>query len=230
MQWYSSGQIPERINSISEKHKMSELEKVQLIKQLKIYDFEYEDIQTIVDILVSRNFLVSGILKASPESRQAVDQLLEFWDYDKSPYREECAVLGKNLSYSYFETALGRVKKYWAPRLEGKLLGEITPDNISAIYSDNRIKELSSKTIKDIVDVMVIAMNWAHQKHLTQFSNFIDIPKVTVKGSKKKDILRADYVSKVFGVAWDNEMSRLANLLAMYTEMRVLFLRFFCYF
>ena len=91
MQWYSSGQIPERINSISEKHKMSELEKVQLIKQLKIYDFEYEDIQTIVDILVSRNYLVSGILKASPESRQAVDYLLEFWDYDKSPYREERA-------------------------------------------------------------------------------------------------------------------------------------------
>lgn len=183
MQWYSSGQIPERINSISEKHKMSELEKVQLIKQLKIYDFEYEDIQTIVDILVSRNFLVSGILKASPESRQAVDYLLEFWDYDKSPYREERAVLGKNLSYSYFETALGIVKKYWA-----------------------------------------------HQKHLTQFSNFNDIPKVTVKGSKKKDILRADYVSKVFGVTWGNEMSRLANLLAMYTGMRVLFSRLFSLF
>ena len=129
MQWYSSGQIPERINSISEKHKMSELEKVQLIKQLKIYDFEYEDIQTIVDILVSRNFLVSGILKASPESRQAVDYLLEFWDYDKSPYREERAVLGKNLSYSYFETALGRVKKYWAPRLE----------NLLAMYTGMRV-------------------------------------------------------------------------------------------
>ena len=220
MQWYSSGQIPERINSISEKHKMSELEKVQLIKQLKIYDFEYEDIQTIVDILVSRNFLVSGILKASPESRQAVDYLLEFWDYDKSPYREERAVLGKNLSYSYFETALGRVKKYWAPRLEGKLLGEITPDDISAIYSDNRIKELSSKTIKDIVDVMVIAMNWAHQKHLTQFSNFNDIPKVTVKPSNKKDILRPDTIIKVFEAPWENDMNRLANLLAMYTGMR----------
>ena len=129
MQWYSSGQIPERINSISEKHKMSELEKVQLIKQLKIYDFEYEDIQTIVDILVSRNFLVSGILKASPESRQAIDYLLEFWDYDKSPYREERAVLGKNLSYSYFETALGRVKKYWAPRLA----------NLLAMYTGMRV-------------------------------------------------------------------------------------------
>ena len=100
-------------------------------------------------------------------------------------------------------------------------LGSLTPaTTISAIYSDKRIKKLSSKTIKDIVDVMVIAMNWAHQKHLTQFSNFQDIPKVTVKGNKKKDILRADYVSKLFDVAWGNEMSRLANLLAMYTGMR----------
>ena len=134
------------------------------------------------------------------------------------------------MSYSYFETALGRVKKYWAPRLEGKLLGEITPDDISAIYSDNRIKELSSKTIKDIVDVMVIAMNWAHQKHLTQFSNFNDIPKVTVKPSNKKDILRPDTIIKVFEAPWENDMNRLANLLAMYTGMRVLFSRFFLLF
>lgn len=76
MQWYSSGQIPERINSKSEKHKMTELEKVQLIKQLKIYDFEYEDIQAIVDILVSRNYLVSGILKAAPESRPRLSENL----------------------------------------------------------------------------------------------------------------------------------------------------------
>lgn len=152
MQWYSSGQIPERINSISEKHKMSELEKVQLIKQLKIYDFEYEDIQTIVDILVSRNFLVSGILKASPESRQAVDYLLEFWDYDKSSYREERAVLGKNLSYSYFETALGRVKKYWAPRLEGKLL---------AMYTGMRADEVLALRVCDIHDNYIwISHGW----------------------------------------------------------------------
>lgn len=134
------------------------------------------------------------------------------------------------MSYSYFETALGRVKKYWAPRLEGKLLGEITPDDISAIYSDNRIKELSSKTIKNIVDVMVIAMNWAHQKHLTQFSNFNDIPKVTVKPSNKKDILCPDTIIKVFEAPWENDMNRLANLLAMYTGMRVLFSRLFLLF
>ena len=100
MQWYSSGQIPERINSKEEKLKMTEVDKIQLMKNLKTFDFEYDDIQNIVDILIERKYLVSGILKASPESRQAVDYLLEFWDFDKSPYREERAVLGKHLSYT----------------------------------------------------------------------------------------------------------------------------------
>ncbi|MCI5666960.1 MAG: hypothetical protein SOW31_04030 [Treponema sp.] len=100
MQWYSSGQIPERINSKEKKLKMTEVDKIQLMKNLKTFDFEYDDIQNIVDILIERKYLVSGILKASPESRQAVDYLLEFWDFDKSPYREERAVLGKQLSYT----------------------------------------------------------------------------------------------------------------------------------
>lgn len=78
MQWYSSGQIPERINSKEEKLKMTEVDKIQLMKNLKTFDFEYDDIQNIVDILIERKYLVSGILKASPESRQAVDYLLEF--------------------------------------------------------------------------------------------------------------------------------------------------------
>ena len=85
MQWYSSGQIPERINSKEKKLKMTEVDKIQLMKNLKTFDFEYDDIQNIVDILIERKYLVSGILKASPESRQAVDYLLELWDFDKTP-------------------------------------------------------------------------------------------------------------------------------------------------
>ena len=77
---------------------------------------------------------------------------------------------------------------------------------------------------------MVIAMQWAHRKHLTKVSDFDDIPKVTVKPSNKKDILRPDTIIKVFEAPWENDMNRLANLLAMYTGMRVLFSRFFLLF
>ena len=37
---------------------------------------------------------------------------------------------------------------------------------------------------------------------------------------KKKEILRPEHVKKLFEVPWDNNMCRLANLLAMYTGMR----------
>ena len=67
---------------------------------------------------------------------------------------------------------------------------------------------------------MVIAMTWAHQKHKTQISNFDDIPKIAAGKPKKKEILRPEHVTKLFEVPWDNNMCRLANLLAMYTGMR----------
>lgn len=218
MQWLSTGNIPVRVNSKDSKN--TSLSMIDLMNHLKTYEFDHEDVQKIVDILVERKLLVSGIVTASEESRLVVPFLLEFWDYDVSPYRMEKSVLGKELSYSYFETALGRIKKYWIPRLEGMHIGDITPDEIASIYNDPKIKGLSSKTVKDIVNIMVIAMNWAHQKHLTRISDFDDIPKVIVKGNKKKDILRPDMVKKLFEAPWGHEMNRLANLLAMYTGMR----------
>ena len=220
MRWLSSGEIPERVNSKDKSSKTKSLDLLEWMNYLKTYEFEHDDVQKIVDILVKRKMLVSGIVTASKESRPVVPYLLEFWNYDVSPYRKERSTLGKELSYTYFETALGRIKKYWAPRLEGRYIGDITPDDIAAIYSDPAIEGLASKTVKDIVNIMVIAMQWAHRKHLTKVSDFDDIPKVTVKPSNKKDILRPDTITKVFEAPWENDMNRLANLLAMYTGMR----------
>ena len=220
MRWLSSGEIPERVNFKDKSSKTKSLDLLEWMNYLKTYEFEHDDIQKIVDILVKRKMLVSGIVTASKESRPVVPYLLEFWNYDVSPYRKERSTLGKELFYTYFETALGRIKKYWAPRLEGRYIGDITPDDIAAIYSDPAIEGLASKTVKDIVNIMVIAMQWAHRKHLTKVSDFDDIPKVTVKPSNKKDILRPDTIIKVFEAPWENDMNRLANLLAMYTGMR----------
>ncbi len=220
MQWLSTGNIPVRVNSKDKSQKTKTLDMLDWMNHLKTFDFEMEDVQKIVDILIKRKLLVSGIVTASRESRPVVPYLLEFWDYEISPYRKEKEVLGKELSYTYFETALGRIKKYWAPRLEGRYVGDITPDDISAIYDDPKVASLSSKTVKDIVNIMIIAMEWAHRKHLTEVSDFNDIPKVTVKKSKKKEILRPETVKKLFEAPWGHEMNRLANLLAMYTGMR----------
>lgn len=50
--------------------------------------------------------------------------------------------IGKNFSYSYFETALARVKKYWVPRLA----------NLFAMYTGMRASEVQALRVCDIFD------------------------------------------------------------------------------
>lgn len=217
---YSTDEYKRYANSKLKSDKTETTEMLQWMRLLKTMDFTSDDVRSIVDVLIERKFLVSGVIADSPESELVIPYLLEFWDYENSPYRKERSRLGKELSYEYFSNAFSRVKKYWVSRLEGKYIGEITPDDIAAIYDDPKVVGLANKTIKQIVDIMVIAMNWAHQKHKTQISNFDDIPKIALGKPKKKENLRPHHIKRLFEVPWDNNMCRLANLLAMYTGMR----------
>ena len=69
MRWLSSGEIPERVNSKDKSSKTKSLDLLEWMNYLKTYEFEHDDVQKIVDILVNRKMLVSGIVTASKESR-----------------------------------------------------------------------------------------------------------------------------------------------------------------
>lgn len=217
--WLVNGNIPARINSKTPDKAQTDLDKMSWMKQLRSIDLSRDDVQHIVDVLIERKMLVSGILTAEPGSTPIVPFLYEFWSYKTSPYYKEKKVLGQELSHNYFATNYSRVDRYWAPFFEGRLLGEITPDDVIAIYQDERIQNLSSKTVKGIMDCITIPLKWAYQKHMTQITGFNDLPRVRVK-SKEREILPEVDVAKVFETPWGNEVSRLANLLAMYTGMR----------
>lgn len=218
-QWLANGDIPARINSKNPDKATTDLDKISWMKTLKTMDLNQDDVQKIVDILIDRNLLVSGLLKEDAGNIPAIPFLLEFWTYKESPYYKEKKVMGQTLSHNYFATNYSRIVRYWVPRFEGKLLGEITPDDVTAIYQDSKLLDLSSKTIKGIMDAITIPMRWAYQKHMTHITGFSDLPKIKAK-SKERSILPTENVSQVFNVAWGNEVARLANLLSMYTGMR----------
>ena len=218
--WLSTGNIPARMNSKTPDQSVTDLEKLNLMNKLKTTEFDFADIQKIIDILVDRKLLVSGIIRATPESRDALEFFNEFWEYEISPYAKENKVLGSELSRSYFATNKGRIKNYWTSRLAGKYLGEITPDDVAAIYQDPKLMDLAPKTVKGIIDSVVVPLKWAYQKHLTQISGFDNIPHVKVKTQKEREIVPLRTIPDVFSAKWENEMSRLANLVGMYTGMR----------
>ena len=218
-QWLANGNIPARTNSKIPDQSQIDLDKISWMKHLKSMHLELSDVKKIIDVLIDKKLLVSGILKDDASNVPAVPFLMKFWTYRESPYFKEKKVMGQPLSHNYFATNFSRIQNYWAPRFEGKLLGEITPDDVTAIYQDEKILNLSSKTVKGIMDAITIPMRWAYQKHLTQITGFGDLPRIKTK-SKERIILPEEKVVEVFNTHWDNEDSKLANLLAMYTGMR----------
>jgi integrase len=93
-----------------------------------------------------------GLLKTYvfPESRKAVafeEFLLNFWDWEKSPYIKERLRKKHSLHQRYTAEMFGTVKKYWIPFFKGKMLGEITRQDIEDFIM--YIEYLEEKAIED---------------------------------------------------------------------------------
>ena len=99
--WLTNGNIPARINSKTPDKAQTDLDKMSWMKLLRSIDLTRDDVQHIVNVLIERKMLVSGILTAEPGSTPIVPFLYEFWSYKTSPYYKEKKVLGQELSHNY---------------------------------------------------------------------------------------------------------------------------------
>ncbi len=112
-----------------------------------------------------------------------------------------------------------RVQKYWYPTLEHKMLGEITREDITSIFTDSAVSKLAPKTINSIISAITIPMKWAFFHGYTDINCYEGIIKCSAKSPKRK-VLTLEQAMAVFCTAWENDTARLANMLAFYTGMR----------
>lgn len=84
MREYSTGEFKRYVKSKKKSTEAESLDLAQWMKQLRTYEFQLEDVQKIIDILIERKLLVSGVVTASKESQLVIPYLLEFWDYEVS--------------------------------------------------------------------------------------------------------------------------------------------------
>ena len=217
MEWVVTKKMPSRINSKEQRDNSSD--KISLMYSLKTLNLTMEDAKAITDILLEKKLLRSAVLAESKGSRSAKDFLLEFWDYDRSPYIKEKLCRGQSIHKNYCLMLQSRIKRYWLPMLEGKCIGEITRDDISVIFEDEAVKNLANKTINSIVCAMTIPMKWAYFHNLTQNNCHDGILKCAAN-SKKRKVLTLSQAEAVFKVKWENNAAKLANELAFFTGMR----------
>lgn len=217
MEWIVSGNIPKRINSKTEEVKS--FDKISILNCLRSADLTTDDIQTIIKILKDRDFIYSAVLKTSQESIPAEEFLLNFWDFDTSPYVKEKLVKGQSIHKQYCATLQSRMRLYWIPRVKGKCIGELSRKDIDAFFTSDEAQNLAPKTINSIIETITIPLKWAFYHDMITNNCFDGIIKCTNK-SKERKVIEMDWANKLMEADWDNDEAKIANELAMHTGMR----------
>ncbi len=211
-----------------------------LVNEIMAMDLSREAVVKILDVLRTKKCIVSAVLPKSPSAENFAHFLRRFWDFEKSPYVIEKKILGQSVHRRYVENMLSRAENYWIPKLGKKSLGEITLRDIKkrqrqlALFEQNvgtrkknnagkRIyekKKLKSETVNQIVKVATCALKWAYHNGLTENDCFSGVMYCHVV-PEKRIVPSINQASAIFAENWSHEKSRIANLVALCTGLRI---------
>ena len=155
----------------------SSVDKIKFMNDLRTSHFTDEEIRSIIKVLKERKFISSAVICKSPEDKPIEDFLLNFWDFEKSPYVKEKKLKNQTIHQSYCATMKSRVKLYWIPMLIGRSVGSITRKDVQQIFNDESILKLAPKTINSIVSSLTVPLKWAFFNDLTENNCFDGILK-----------------------------------------------------
>jgi integrase len=209
-------------NGVPQKDKVTDLKKYTLRDLVKGADAD--DAEFIVNELKRRGLLKSAVLTSTKQDRDFAEFITNFWDYDHSPYIREKLRKKHSIHRLYCHNQLRDVKKYWVPYFAGRLLGEITRQDIEAFigYFENpsdRTAPKSAKRKNTIIQAGTIALSWAFNKEMIDKDITQGITWFSGKAVERQ-ILSPEMAAAIFKVQWKDERVRLANMLAMVIGMR----------
>lgn len=219
-------------------------EKIGINDRLRFQSFLYyltssdltdKQVDRIVDILIEHGYIAENNAQLSAqlsvqstkkveeeleqESRLLLPYLREFWDYDKSPYVREKLAYGQSIGKRHCYEQTKKVhhwEKYFAADTK---ITDITRETLREFQIALKEKNLAPKSINMILTVGTVAFGWLADRGEISNNPSTGLRKFAGE-AKKRDILTHDEVRKIFAVKWDDERSRVGNLLAMTTGMR----------
>ncbi|MCK9288245.1 MAG: hypothetical protein M0P29_11860, partial [Sphaerochaetaceae bacterium] len=123
--WIIEG-IPQKQTKL--KRDVSEVINVnRLFSILEDIDITNQEAEKIMTILKQR-----GLLKKikEAEERDLITYLLDFYNYDTSPYVREKLAHGQSIGRTHCMDSIKRVNTYWKKYFEGRTLASITRDEL----------------------------------------------------------------------------------------------------
>jgi len=184
------------------------------------------DAEFIIGELKRRGLVLSCVFAGAADAVRLADFLVEFWDFDRSPYVREKLRADHSIHRNYVKGMLRDVKKYWLPFFPSMLLGSLLPgdierfvEHLSGIKSEKKDKLLSSDRKNTIIKAGTIPLRWAHRKG--KIGQDVTRGLMLFSGkSAERAILNPQLVASIFSQQWADERSKIANMTAMVTGLR----------
>jgi integrase len=214
--WYTNG-IPQNGNRDGSKVKISNAELIDTVKTAKLGKTE---IKNMLKVWQQQGYIKTAVLTDEKSDRDFIEYLLEFWDFNRSPYIKEKLRRNHSIHKKYCIENTSRIIRHWQPVFSGRLLGTISRQDLETFIAKfDNLPELSARTKNLIIGNGITPLRYAFQR------GFIDsdiTQGITYFSGKlaERNILTPEQATALFAINWTNSMAKLANLLACLTGMR----------
>ncbi|MDL2230026.1 site-specific integrase [Treponema sp. OttesenSCG-928-L16] len=158
-----------------------------------------------------------------PQSHSIIfcDYLNDFWNRETSNYYREIKTLGKDPKPRHFKDMQSVVRRYFLDYFKKQLLGQVDEMNLHDFLVYLRLdKGLAPSTVNQARNAAFVALKYAKRRKLIRNFDFDAVLRVSGK-TKDRGILEREEVDELFIRTWRDPRSRLMNLIASQTGMRM---------
>lgn len=217
--WLQNG-IPEK----KSKSKIRPLKEIYtldtIIEVLNSIELSSQDAIRITSVLQDKGVIGNVALKKEQKNETLLlPYLTEFWDYDRSPYVREKHAYGQSIGKRHCYEQTRKLKKWEAYFDPETRLVDVTKEDLRNFQLYLKDLDLAPKSINMIITVGSVAFKWATDREELAVNPALGLRKFS-GASKKRDILNPQEVQTLFSSHWDDQRSRIANLLSMTTGLR----------
>lgn len=202
-------------------HKSEELEELSFYDTIRKSKYTKEDVQQFLEDFQRKGFLSGYVLNdGGILNEPALNWLIDFWNPEKSEYLREKKRKGQAVHVKHTENSAQFIKKHWTEILGEKKLGELSRKDIQSQFNRLDTLDLNGNTKNHIIRSVLTPLKWAYNNEL--LARDISRGWIMYKTVyQRRVILTMEMARNVFRVQWDNDMARLASMLAMVTGLRL---------